>query len=263
MVALRELQSAVRSALLGGDPAAACRLVQSDGIDPAARLAIYRHHVTATLTRVPAGTFPVVCRLVDPRFFAYAADRYLREHPPASPCLFEYGVSFPAFLAAFPPCRAFAWLPDLARLEWAINVAFHAEDARPLEPAALAAVAADRVAHARFHLDPSLTFLQSQWPVDEIWTSHRHDEEPAAVQLAAGDVALEVRRAGDDVLFQRLLPAEFDFRRALAAGSSLGAAAEAAFRNDGNFDLAAALAALFRDTVVVGFGIQRGEGGSP
>jgi hypothetical protein len=37
--------------------------------------------------RVLEDTFPVVCRLVDKRFFAYAAHEYLREHPPHSRCL--------------------------------------------------------------------------------------------------------------------------------------------------------------------------------
>jgi len=39
-------------------------------------------------------TFPVVCRLVDRRFFGFAADRYIHDHLPAGPCLFEYGGTF-------------------------------------------------------------------------------------------------------------------------------------------------------------------------
>ena len=121
--------------MLGGDAGAAAREIEADGLAPEARLEIYRHHVLTTLTSALEATFPVVCRLVDRRFFAYAADRYLRAHPPTGPCLFEYGDSFPDFLAAFPPCRDLAYLPDVARLEWAMNAALHAADVDAIDPA--------------------------------------------------------------------------------------------------------------------------------
>jgi hypothetical protein len=76
--------------------------IEPDGLASRARLEIYRHHVRTSLTSVLEATFPVICRLVDRRFFAYAADTYLRAHPPTGPCLFEYGDGFPDFLAAFP-----------------------------------------------------------------------------------------------------------------------------------------------------------------
>ena len=96
----------MRSALLGGDERAAVAAIHSDAPSAAARLAIHRHHVSHSLTRALESTFPVVVRLVDPRFFRYAADAYIRGHPPAGPCLFEYGATFAGFLAGFAPARA-------------------------------------------------------------------------------------------------------------------------------------------------------------
>jgi hypothetical protein len=75
MTSLRELQRDVRAALLGSEDAGAAALVAADGLAPEARLQIYRHHVFTTLTAVLQAVFPVVCRLVDERFFGYAADR--------------------------------------------------------------------------------------------------------------------------------------------------------------------------------------------
>jgi hypothetical protein len=75
---LLELQMQLRRAVLGGDAAEIAALIRGDGLDPAARLGIYRNHAFATLGAVLQGTFPVVCRLVDKRFFAYAAHEYLR-----------------------------------------------------------------------------------------------------------------------------------------------------------------------------------------
>ena len=89
MPALRDVQAAFRRAVLGGDDAPAAAMVAGDGMAPDARLRVYRHHVFTTLTAALTATYPVVCRLVDERFFNYAADRYIRARPPSAPCLFE------------------------------------------------------------------------------------------------------------------------------------------------------------------------------
>ncbi len=121
MPALRDLQSAFLRAMLGPDEPQLLEALVGDGLLPTVRLQMYRHHVLTSLTEVLQVTFPVICRLVDERFFRYAADAYIRQSPPEAPCLFEYGAHFPAFLATFPPCRALVYLADVARLEWALN----------------------------------------------------------------------------------------------------------------------------------------------
>src|SRR5205807_5231062 len=122
--------------------------------DPAARLRIYRNHAFATLGAVLEGTFPVVCRLVDKRFFAYAAHEYLREHPPHSRCLVEYGAGFADFLAGFGPCRRLPYLADVARFEWALNIAATVREATPLQAEILAAIPAGWAAYVAFRLPP-------------------------------------------------------------------------------------------------------------
>ena len=79
--------------------------IHGDGIDPAARLRIYRHHYESSLAEALRAIYPVVCRLVDERFFAFAAHEYIRSSPPRRVCLHEYGADFAEFLAGFPPCR--------------------------------------------------------------------------------------------------------------------------------------------------------------
>ena len=144
------------------------RLLSATDCFQTARLQIYRHHVLTSLTDVLQTTFPVICRLVDERFFRYAADAYLRQYPPEAPCLFEYGAHFPAFLATFPPCRHLEYLTDVARLEWAMHMALHAEVRLPLDPAELGGLAPHDVAQLVFQFDPSVTLLDSPWPIDQI-----------------------------------------------------------------------------------------------
>ena len=238
MPSLRELQRDVRAALLDGNEVAAVREIAGDGLAPAARLAVYRHHVLTSLTAALEATFPVVVRLVDERFFHFAGDRYVRTEPPAGPCLFEYGATFPDFLATFEPCRHLAWLPDVARLEWAMNAALHAPDAIALTAAMLRARPAGALETAVLALHPSVTLLESPWPVDAVWRANQAGGD-GVVDLDAGGVRLCVWRSGDEVVFRALTPAAFAFRRALAARGPLSAAIGAALEVDAGADLAA------------------------
>ena len=256
MPTLRELQAEFRRAILvgaDGRPAGALAehiLPDELGVEP--RLALYRHHVLTTLTSALASTFPVVGRLVGGGFFAYVADAYIRRHPPNRPCLFEYGQSFAAFLAAFPACRDLVYLPDVARLEWAMNVAGHAEELPGLLPETLRAVPAEAMADLVVRVDPSVTLLASAWPIDRIWRANQPDAHPeTVVSLASGGVWLEVRRVDDEVVFRALPPDVHAFRAALADGQTLGQAADAALAIEAGFDLAGALHAVLAEGLVV------------
>jgi hypothetical protein len=252
MSMLLELQRRLRRAVLGGDTAEIVAAIQGDGLDPAARVGIYRHHTFATLGDALQGTFPVVCRLVDKRFFAYAAHEYLREHPPHSRCLVEYGADFADFLARFAPCEKFPYLADVARFEWALNIAATVREATPLQAETLAEVPAAKAAYIGFRLQPSLSYFVSQWPIDAIWQANQEDEVPP-IDLASGGTSLEIRRVGETVAWRRLDPGSFAFRTALADGLVLAAAMAAATLRDPAFDLTAALQGVFADGLAVGF----------
>jgi hypothetical protein len=237
---LRELQRQFQQAVLRGDTAEIVAVIRGDGLDPAARIGIYRNHAFATLSAALQGAFPVVCRLVDERFFAYAAHEYVREHPPRSRCLVEYGADFPDFLADFEPCKALPYLADVARFEWSLNVAASVQEAIPLPPQALAEVPTNEAAYVVLRLQPSLSYVISPWPIDAIWQANQKSEVPP-VDLASGGARLEIRRAGGAVAWLRLDPATFAFRTALADGLMLAAAMAAASQQDPAFDLGAAV----------------------
>ncbi|MGE3537434.1 MAG: putative DNA-binding domain-containing protein [Candidatus Tectimicrobiota bacterium] len=254
MPTLHEFQTLFREAMFGADAAQLTAAIVGDGLAPEARLQIYRHHVLTSLTEVLKTTFPVVCRLVDERFFAYAADAYIRVHPPEQPCLFAYGDHFPAFLASFPPCRDLPYLADVAQLEWDLNAAYHAEVYEPIALEALRDIPGEQVAALILQLDPARRWIRSPWPVDAIWHANQagHEASGAPIDLDAGGVCLEIVRWEDDVGFRIIDASVYAFRTALAAGAALGDAVEAALGLDAAFDCPTALCDLFSDGVVIG-----------
>jgi hypothetical protein len=247
MSALLDLQHAMGEATLGGDAAQVASAILADGIAVEARLQIHRHHFFTTLTEALAANFPVVCRLVDRRFFEFLAHRYIVLNPPREPCLFEYGASFPDFIAGFPACRELPYLPDVARLEWTITAASNAPDLPSLTPDMLGDVEPERFASLRFVLHPACRIVSSRFPIDRIWRANQSDGE--TVDLASGGVRLLVQRHEDDVQWRVLSAAEHLFVRALAAGQTLGEAID----NAGEFDFTAMVAELLAGGAFAGF----------
>jgi Putative DNA-binding domain len=259
MPTLRETQDLFRAALLGEPSPALVDLVECDGLDPRGRLAVYRHHVFTTLTATLEAAFPVVCRLVDRRFFAYVADAFVRQHPPGGPCLDEYGSAFPEFLAAFEACKGLPYLPDVARLEWAIHLAGQAPDVAPLDRALLGSLAPADMARLQFMPRTGLTYLVSPWPVDRIWRAHQGESE-AMPDLGAGRAWLEISPSQESVILRSLDPSILSFRKALAGGLTLGEAAEKIAHQDPDLDLPGSIRSFLDDRVFSSFTLAAEEG---
>jgi hypothetical protein len=242
---LLEVQRAMRRSLLAQkEQAEAC--VVPGGLTPAVRLAVYRNTMMGTLTAALRLSYPAVYRLVGREFFEGAAHIFVEKDPPHSAYVDEYGGSFPEFLGCFPPALSLAYLPGVARLEWAVSRAFHAADVAALDPSRLLAV--DPAAHCRivFTPNPSNGLVRADHPVDAIWRAvlARDDAALAAIDLGSGPVWLLVQRVETGVDVARISESEWRFVAQLCAGRPLQAALdEAALGLDASAALAGHLAA--------------------
>ena len=254
MPSLEVLQQDICDAVCGGDATRLADVVTGDGMDPLARIRIYRNHAIITLTDALKATYPVVCRLVGDGFFAYAAHEFMREHMPEKPCLAEYGGALPDFLTQFPACRDLAYLADVARLEWAVNQALHAEGATAIARSDLSGISAADAPRLRLTLHPSIRLLESRWPIERIWRANQADgNTDLAIDPDSGGVRLQIHRRGDRVTLKSLTDCEFAFLHALASGESIADAADVALRIDLLFDLTVALSTLLEEGGVSGF----------
>jgi hypothetical protein len=215
-------------------------------------LAVYRNTVFANYRNALGATFRVVRELTGTPFFDAAVDAFVLAHPSNGGDLNVYGDGFADFLAGYPYAKYLPYLPDVARLEWALDEAGRAADSgRSPERllAALAAVPPAAVVHTRFALDPSCRLLRSTHPVMRIWQAHR-DGAFDAIDLKAGPDHLLVRREGSAPVIERLAPADFAFLATLAGGGDLATALEAALAFDADFELGAALPAQIASGVL-------------
>ena len=230
MQSLRELQCAVRRSLVEHDDGAAAMHILSSGLAPEQRLAIYRNTFDGNLVNALRLSFPAVHRLVGAEFFEGVARIFAHQRPPCSAWLDEYGDAFPHFLADFPQAASLPYLPDVARLEWAVTRALHAPDVAPLDAQRLAALDPADHERVRFIADPTISLVRTAYPVDAIWRAVLAQDDAAlgAIDLTVGTCRLLIERRVTGVEVTRLDERAWRFVDALLSGLSLGAALEVA-----------------------------------
>ena len=226
MPSLRESQHSMRRWLLHEADGDAAGQILSAGIAPRQRLNIYRNTILSTLSKALRLTFPAVQRLVGPDFFEAAAQTFAREHPPLCADLNRYGEKFADFLQQLESAATLDYLPDVARLDWAVNRALHATDASALELAQLEALDPGEQDRVCFVPHPSISMLKSSFPVDTIWRAVLQQDDPAmaAIDLKEGQAFLLVERVTDQVQVRRLDAGAWRFAEALFGGDCLATA---------------------------------------
>jgi hypothetical protein len=234
--------------------------IREDGVAAAARLNVYRNNAHAVFRTSLERTFPVLARRVGDGYFRRLASEYRTDHPSRSGDLHWVGSAFPSWLERRLAGSEYAWLADLARLEWACEEVLVAADAAPIGLDALAAFRPEDLAGLSLGLQPALRCVHSAYPVWSVWRSNQPDGSGGAVDLALGAEHVVVTRAADRPVLHLRPETEVRFVAALAAGQRLAAALEqSGLPVDG---LAEALAWLFQYGLVVTLD-STGDAGTP
>jgi hypothetical protein len=209
------------------------------------RYNVYRNNVTVSLIDALAAIYPAVQRITGVDFFHAMARFHVRATPPTSPLLFEYGRDFPAFIAQYEHARPMPWLADTARIERAWLDAYHAADAEPLSPAALASVPPERLGELVFTAHPATRIVRSHFSVVTIFSGNRAQEPVGQIDASIPEDAL-ITRPGLDVVVRHLPAGGAIFLTSLMAGQSLCEAAAVAAARFPSFDLAANIAGMIQ-----------------
>lgn len=243
MLGLRDLQAAFAAHLGGEDGPGLADAVMGDTISAAARLRVHRHHVAESLAAALAATYSTVEAIVGEDFFRTMAKAFAATDLPRQPVLAEYGGAFPAFVAGYGPATSMPYLADMARLDWALNLAFHAPWRDRLSVSDLADLPPEGLLASRVFLAPGSALIRSAYPIDRIWHASRPGAPAGRVSLE-GPTSVIVLRRSEDAAFASLCPAETAFVEALDDGKTLEEGAQAAFAVEPVFDLSIAFARL-------------------
>jgi len=219
VASLRELQASFAAALR--DESAACAVL------PRANLSIYRNNSAINFRSALESSFPVLRGRVGDDYFRQLAAQYGQRNPSRSGDLHWVGRDFAAFLAGHLQGTEYAWLADLARLEWSREQASVAVARSSIGAEVLARFAPEQLEHLVFSLQPSLRLHASDFPIFSIWSANQVDNAPPVDQSLPGECGL-VRTRADSVECRRLDPYLFSYLSALAAGAPLGEAVSAA-----------------------------------
>ncbi|HEY1228898.1 MAG TPA: DNA-binding domain-containing protein [Ramlibacter sp.] len=218
-MSLLEVQQAFASALAAGRAVP----IWTECGDAEERIDVHRVTIRTILVKALSLNYPAVKRLVGDEFFEWSAALYAEDRLPDAPNLDGYGEGFAEFLHVLPACAGLAYLPDVARLDWAVARALHAPDADALGLDALAR-AIEHADAAAFIAHPAASLLECSYPADEFWSAVLGDEPGALerIDIARAPCWLLIDRDGTSPRVTRLAGEEAEFARALFAGQSLG-----------------------------------------
>jgi hypothetical protein len=248
VASLRDLQASFAAALR--DPATAC------AVQPIENLSIYRNNAAIAFRTALECSFPVLRKRVGDDYFRQLATQYREKYPSRSGDLHWVGRDFAEYLADHLHGSEYAWLADLARLEWSREQASVAAVQAAIGADVLARFAADDLERLVFTLQPSLRLQASDFPIFTIWVANQTENAPPVDQCMVNECGLvRARLNGPEI--RKLEPDVFSYLSALAAGAPLGEAiAAAGLDQDG---VLKALSFVFHEGLVCGVGLDDGR----
>jgi hypothetical protein len=217
---------------LWGQPQAVQSRLKNTGPYGPHGLQAYRANAAALAERALAAAYPTIAALLGAESFAAMARDHWQQHPPERGDVAEWGAHLPDFIARQPALADEPYLPDSARLDWAVHQASRAAD-HGGPPQNIERLADADPAQLRLTLAPGAALVDSCWPIASIWQAHQHhnaqrfDAVREAFAAQRGESAWVVRE-GWAVRVQALDDPSAAFMRAVLNGQSLADALEAA-----------------------------------
>jgi len=224
--ALRDVQRWLANVILTAD-------AESCGVGPVAlpprgtaaeRLHAYVDGYPARVREALSEAFPAVAHLVGDAAFSDLTRRYLPRVPTGAYSLAEVGRVVPEFLGEDVLAAELPFLADLARLEWAVQCAFHAVLVPPFDPSTVADWTPDEWTGARLCFQSGTACVASVWPIRTLWDARKTPREEIDVRIEDRPEIVVVHRVDYRVACDPLVADEARVLAGLLAGATLGEA---------------------------------------
>ena len=190
-------------------------------------LRAYQANAAATAVRALAAAYPTVQQLLGDAAFAALAQAFWHAQPASHGDLAAWGDGLPGFMASDAQLATAPYLPDVARLEWALHVARQADDDEA-PVAGLPLLGSADPAQLWLRLRAGHAVLVSVHPVHTLWEAHRGHTanrfDAARSALGRGQAeAVRVRRQGLAVVAETIDADTASFEAQLLRGVALAA----------------------------------------
>ena len=192
------------------------------------RFNIYRNNFYVAVINVLKDRFPVTERLVGEDFFRTTARAFVEQSPPRGQINLHYGGTFSDYLETFEPVSDIAYLPDVARLEWARFECAIAPDALVVTSDDFGRIDPELASLTRLRLHPSHRLVSSKFPIYDIWKTNHEDDEVRSLRHCRDGQSVLIARSSMGVETHQLPDGGVTAISALANGATLSDAFEAA-----------------------------------
>lgn len=182
----------------------------TDDVRPnaATRLAIYANAYRLRLLEALRTDYPALHTLVGDDEFDRLGRAYIDAYPSTHYSIRYFGNNLSGFLETTSPYRDMPVLAEMARLEWALTLAFDAADDPVLTEAALTALPAEAWPGMRLRPHASLQRHDFHWNVPELWGAIDRQQPPEPPLTYPQSRAWMIWRRELQNLFRPLEPAE-------------------------------------------------------
>ncbi len=211
-----------------------------------ARLSIYRNNTYHSLIEALKDLYPSVVNTIGENLFTASARDFLSNHPPHSAAMVDFGHEFPLFIRTFGPLASLTYLGDLAAVDLARHLSYHAAEQSPLPAEAFSQLDIAAVAQAKIKPLDSVHLISSPFAIFDIWQLAQAQSEKKVDADRAQHIL--ILRPDADVDIYQLGAGTFTFFQQLLDNHTLSEALEAALEADHHFD----------STGVISFLIQSG-----
>lgn len=220
------------------------------------RFSIHRNTVVLGMIQTLEQIFPTTKHLLGDEFFMAMAGVFVRQYPMRSPVSLEYGEELPAFLSNFPPMAEWAWVADIAKLEWLHQQSLNAGDSESLDATALNERRFENEEGLVLVLDPSLRLASFESPAFSIWHQQQSLNDQSPFDGLWQPQTILLWRVGSKIRHWIVSDALAVFVEALVRGEQLDSAAMMARRRSQEFSLEGTLSELFDCQLVVAIEIR-------
>ena len=242
-MSLARTQDAFQQYVLEGDreaPAIAGLIAQHHGLPAQQRLAIYYDAYRIRLKEALAEAFDKTYSYIGDEVFDMLCQSYIEAHPSQFRNLRWFGDRFADHAAQ--SLLDYPVVAELAAFEWALGLAFDAEDTPLLGMAALQQLDASAWENIGFVPHPSVQLLPLHWNAPALWLALGKEETPPDAVENEAPLSWLVWRKELQPHFRSLDRFEAAALRGLAAGRSFAEVCAEAAAMAGDEDITARIA---------------------